>query len=181
MDKEKVNIWSIVLNFILGALLVVSLIFLFRSCNASPEVIEIIKNDTIVVTKNDTIFKERIKYVTTIDTTIIFQRDSIIDTIYVTLPDEHKEATFKKSQDSIDLEAKIHYHGYKAEIDTVEFAYQLHYTQEIPKPKPKKFGWCITFGPSLSYDITLDTQNKTWSHGPSAGFSVVIGPSYIIK
>lgn len=178
--------WKKVLNWLIGIALLVALIicglqFYYIHNQSAPEVIEIVKNDTIVVTKNDTIFKERIKYVTTIDTAIIFQRDSIIDTIYVTLPDEHKEATFKKSQDSIDLEAKIHYHGYKAEIDTVEFAYQLHYTYEIPKQKPKKFGWCITFGPSISYDITLDTQNKTWSHGPAAGFSIVIGPSYIIK
>lgn len=175
---KKFSIWYTIIS---SALILVLCIFLFKDCSSAPEVIEIVKNDTIVVTKNDTIFKERIKYVTTIDTAIIFQHDSIIDTIYVTLPDEHKEATFKKSQDSIDLEAKIQYHGYKAEIDSVEFAYQLHYTQEVPKPKQKKFGWCITFGPSLSYDITLDTQNKTWSNGPSAGVSIVIGPSYIIK
>ena len=142
--------------------------------------IEIIQKDTITITKLDTIFKEKIRYITKLDTMILYEHDSITDTIYITLPNEHKEATFKTNKDSLDLEAKILYHGYKAEIDTVEFAYKLHYTQEIPK-KEKKFGWCITFGPSVNYGINLDIPNKTFNYGPSAGFSITIGPSYIIK
>ena len=142
--------------------------------------IEIIQNDTITITKRDTIFKEKIRYITKLDTMILYEHDSITDTIYITLPIEHKEATFKANKDSLDLEAKILYNGYKAEIDSVEFAYQLHYTKEIPK-KEKKFGWCITFGPSINYGINLDIHNKTFNYGPSAGFSITIGPSYIIK
>jgi len=49
-----------------------------------------------------------------------------LDTLQI--PIDYKQASFKTSKDSIDLEAKIQYHGYKAEIDSVEFAYQLHYT-----------------------------------------------------
>ena len=66
---KKFSIWYIIVS---SALILVLCIFLFKDCSKSPEVIEIIKNDTIVVNKNDTIFKERIKYVTTIDTAIVF-------------------------------------------------------------------------------------------------------------
>ena len=171
---------KVALNYIIGIILLVSLILncilVYKLKQPSaPEVIEIVKNDTIVVTKNDTIFKERIKYVTTIDTAIIFQHDSIIDTIYVTLPDEHKEATFKKSQDSIDLEAKIQYHGYKAEIDSVKFAYQLHYTQEVPKPKQKKIGFVWFIGPSASGGVNFNINNRTFDYGPSLGISIGVG------
>ena len=86
---------------------------------------------------------------------------------------------FELKKDSFELKQKIHHSGWHSNIDSVECSYSLNY--EIMKPKPKKFGWCITFGPSINYGITLDTQNKTWCTGPSAGFSIVIGPSYIIK
>ena len=173
---KKFSIWYTIIS---SALILVLCIFLFKDCSNSPEVIEIIKNDTIVVNKNDTIFKDRIKYVTTIDTAIVFQCDSIIDTIYVTLPDEHKEATFKKSQDSIDLEAKIQYHGYKAEIDSVEFAYKLHYTQELPKSKPKKIGLVLNIGPYIGYGINFN--NGQYYFSPEVGVGVSIGIGGIIK
>ena len=175
---KKISIWYTIIS---SVFILVLCIFLFKDCSKSQEVIEIIKNDTIVVNKNDTIFKERIKYVTTIDTTIVFQCDSIIDTIYVTLPDEHKEATFKKSQDSIDLEAKIQYHGFKAEIDSVEFAYKLHYTQEIPKQKPKKIGIVWFVGPTITGGVNFNANNKTFDYDPSVGISVGVGIGGIIK
>ena len=175
---KKFSIWYTIIS---SALILVLCIFLFKDCSNSPEVIEIIKNDTIVVNKNDTIFKDRIKYVTTIDTAIVFQCDSIIDTIYVTLPDEHKEVTFKKSQDSIDLEAKIQYHGYKAEIDSVEFSYKLHYIYEIPKQKPKKIGIVWFVGPTVTGGVNFNANNKTFDYGPSVGISVGVGIGGIIK
>lgn len=171
---KKFSIWYTIIS---SALILVLFIFLFKDCSNSPECIEIIKNDTIIVTKNDTIFKERIKYITTIDTAIIFQYDSIIDTIYVTLPDEHKEATFKKRQDSIDLEAKIQYHGYKAEIDSVEFVYQLNY--EIPKLKQKKFGIVYCLGPYIGYGINFN--NGQYYFSPEVGVGVSFGIGGIIK
>jgi hypothetical protein len=97
----------------------------------------------------------------------------------VRIPIEHKVDSFTVKKDSLTITEKIHHSGFHSNIDSVELDYKLNY--EIQKPKPKKFGWCITFGPSLSYDITLDTKNKSWSTGPSAGFSIVIGPSYIIR
>lgn len=181
MDKEKVNIWSIVLNFILGTLLVVSLIFLFRSCNASPEVIQIVQKDTITISKDSIV--EKIKWRTHYDTifvdTIIHDTDTfeIRDNLHI--PIDYKEASFKTSKDSIDIEAKIQYHGYKAEIDSVEFAYKLHYTQEIPKQKPKKIGIVWNIGIYTGYGINFN--NGQYYFSPEVGVGVSIGFGGIIK
>ena len=97
----------------------------------------------------------------------------------IEIPIEQKVSEFKIEKDSLKITEKIYHSGFHSTIDSIKLDYNWNY--EIPKPKPKKFGWCITFGPSINYGITLDTQNKTWTHGPSAGFSIVIGPSFIIK
>ena len=134
-------------------------------------------SDTVTIKQDSIITKT--KWKTKFDTIIDVQyKDTILhDTIY--MPIEHKVSEFELKKDSFELKQKIHHSGWHTNIDSVECSYSLNY--EIMKPKPKKFGWCITFGPSINYGITLDTQNKTWCTGPSAGFSVVIGPSYIIK
>jgi len=134
-------------------------------------------SDTVTIKQDSIITKT--KWKTKFDTIIDVQyKDTILhDTIY--MPIEHKVSEFELKKDSFELKQKIHHSGWHTNIDSVECSYSLNY--EIMKPKPKKFGWCITFGPSINYGITLDVQNKTWTNGPSAGFSVVIGPSYIIK
>ena len=181
MEKEKINIWSLVLNFILGTLLVVSLIFLFRSCNTSPEVIQIVQKDTITITKDSIV--ERIKWRTHYDTvfvdTIIHDTDTfeIRDTLHI--PIDYKEASFKTSKDSIDIEAKIQYHGFQAEIDTIQIGYNFHWTEEVKKKK--KIGWAITIGPSINLGLNYNILNKNFDCGPGIGVSVVVGPSFIIK
>lgn len=167
------------LNWIIGVLLLVSLIFnglqfyYIRHLDA-PECVYV--SDTVTIHTDSIITKT--KWKTHFDTIKeIHYKDTILhDTIY--MPIEHKVSEFELKKDSLTIREKIHHHGFKSEIDSVEFSYDWQYTF---KQKPKKFGWCITFGPSINYGITLDTQNKTWTNGPSAGFSVVIGPSYIIK
>lgn len=171
--------WKKALNWIFGILLLVSLIFNGYSFYQirhldTPEAIYL--HDTVTITKDSIITKT--KYKSIFDTiTEIHYKDTILhDTIYI--PIEHKVSEFELKKDSLTIREKIHHHGFKSEIDSVEFSYDWQYTFQ---PKKKKFGWSITFGPSINYGITLDTQNKTWTHGPSAGFSIVIGPSFIIK
>ena len=168
------------LNWIIGVLLLVSLIFnglqfYYLKHLSVPECVYV--SDTVTIKQDSIITKT--KWKTKFDTIIDVQyKDTILhDTIY--MPIEHKVSEFELKKDSFELKQKIHHSGWHTNIDSVECSYSLNY--EIMKPKPKKFGWCITFGPSINYGITLDVQNKTWCTGPSAGFSVVIGPSYIIK
>lgn len=169
-----------VLNWIFGILLLGLLIysalqFYYIKHLDVPKVKEI--HDTIIIRKDSII--EKIKYKTLFDTIIDFQyKDTVIhDTVQI--PIEHKVDSFTINNDSLTINEKIHHSGFHSEIDSIELNYSWNY--EPPQSKPKKFGWCITFGPSINYGITLDTQNKTWTNGPSAGFSIVIGPSYIIK
>ena len=172
--------WKKVLNWIFGILLLVLLLFSGYSFyqmrhQDAPEAIYL--HDTVTIKKDSIITKT--KWKTHFDTiTEIQYKDTVIhDTVRI--PIEHKVSEFNIEKDSLKITEKIHHSGWHSNIDSVELDYSFNY--ELMKPKPKKLGWCITFGPSINYGITLDTQNKTWTHGPSAGFSIVIGPSYIIK
>ena len=172
--------WKKALNWIFGILLLAQLIcnglqFYQIKHQSVPGCVYL--HDTVTIHTDSIITKT--KWKTHFDTiTEIQYKDTIIhDTVRI--PIEHKVSEFKIEKDSLKITEKIHHSGWHSNIDSVELDYSFNY--ELMKPKPKKFGWCITFGPSINYGITLDTQNKTWTHGPSAGFSIVIGPSYIIK
>lgn len=172
--------WKKALNIVFGILFLVSLIFngysLYQMKHLdAPGTIYL--HDTVTITKDSIITKT--KYKTVFDTIVEIQyKDTVLyDTIEI--PVEQKVSEFKIEKDSLKISEKIYHSGFHSTIDSIKLDYNWNY--ELPKPKPKKFGWCITFGPSINYGITLDTQNKTWTHGPSAGFSIVIGPSYIIK
>lgn len=172
--------WKKVLNWIFGILLMVSLIFngysfyQIRHLNV-PEAIYL--HDTVTITKDSIITKTKYKSVFDTITEIQYKDTVLYDTIY--LPIEHNQSEFSIKKDSLTINETIWHSGFHSTIDSIKLDYNWNY--EIPKPKPKKFGWSITFGPSINYGVTLDTQNKTWTHGPSAGFSIVIGPSFIIK
>lgn len=169
-----------VINWIVGISLLVSLIlnglqfYLLKQQNA-PECIYV--TDTVVI-KQDSII-EKVKWKTKFDTIIDLQyKDTIIhDTIEI--PIEHKQSEFTLNKDSFTLKETIYHSGFHSSIDSVVCDYTFNY--EITPPKPKKFGWCITFGPSINYGVNFNTSNKTFDYGPSLGVSVVIGPSYIIK
>lgn len=174
--------WKKVLNYIIGILFILSLIMNgilgcqnYRYRNTPPEKIEI--HDTVTIHTDSIITKT--KWKTHFDTiTEIQYKDTIIhDTIRI--PVEHKVSEFELKKDSFELKQKIYHSGWHSNIDSIKLDYNWNY--EITKPKPKKFGWCITFGPSVNFGINLDMHNNTFNYGPSAGFSVTIGPSYIIK
>lgn len=168
------------LNWIFGILLLVMFIicglqFYCLHNQSIPECIQI--HDTITITKDSIITKYRWKDRLDTIKEIHYKDTVLFDTIYFDI--EHKVDSFTIKKDSLSITEKIKYHGYKAAIDSVELDYSWNYT--LPQPKQKKFGWCVTVGPSISYGINLDTHNKTWGNGPSFGVSVVVGPSWIIK
>ena len=172
--------WKKALNIVFGILFLVSLIFngySFYQLRHLDAPGTIYLHDTVTITKDCVITKTM--WETNFDTiTEIQYKDTVLyDTIY--LPIEHKQSEFSIKKDSLTINETIWHSGFHSTIDSIKLDYNWNY--EIPKQKPKKFGWSITFGPSINYGITLDTQNKTWSYGPSAGFSIVIGPSFIIK
>lgn len=172
--------WKKVLNWIFGILLLGLLIcsslqFYYIKHLDAPEPIKI--HDTVTIHTDSIITKT--KWKTRWDTiTEIQYKDTVLhDTIY--LPIEHNQSEFSIKKDSLTINETIWHSGFHSTIDSIKLDYNWNY--EITKPKPKKFGWCITFGPSVNFGINLDMHNKTFNYGPSAGFSVTIGPSYIIK
>ena len=180
--------WKKALFIILSILLLVSLIFngilVYKlKQQSAPAVIEIVKNDTVTITKDSII--TQYKYQTHYDTvfTTIYVDSSSLDTIKkedtLHIPIDYKQASFKTSKDSIDIEADIQYHGFQAEIDTVEFRYNFHYTQEIPKPKQKKIGLVWNIGPYVGYGINFN--NGQYYFSPEVGVGVSIGIGGIIK
>ena len=180
--------WKKTLFTILSILLLVSLIFngilVYKLKQPSvPAVIEIVKNDTITITKDSII--TQYKYRTHYDTvfTTIYVDSNSLDTIKkedtLQIPIDYKQASFKTSKDSIDIEADIHYHGFKAEIDSVEFAYKLHYTQEVPKPKQKKIGLVWNIGLYAGYGINFN--NGQYYFSPEVGVGGSIGLGGFIK
>ena len=178
--------WKKVLNWVFGILLLVSLILsgvlLYRECHPGvPEVVYL--HDTVTIKKDSIITKTlfKTKFDTIIEREYIdtLKHDTIKINDMISLPIEHKVDSFTLRKDSLTITEKIYHNGFHSNIDSVDFNYDFHYT--LTEPKKKKFGWCITVGPSVSYGINFDTKNQTFSHGPEIGVSVVIGPSYIIK
>lgn len=180
--------WKKALFIILSILLLVSLIFnsilVYKlKQQSAPAVIEIVKNDTITITKDSLI--TQYKYRTHYDTvfTTIYVDSSSLDTIKkldtLQIPIDYKQASFKTSKDSIDIEADIHYHGFQAEIDTVEFRYNFHLTQEVPKPKQKKIGLVWNIGLYAGYGINFN--NGQYYFSPEVGVGGSIGIGGIIK
>lgn len=177
MEKESVNKK---LNIILFIVLLVSLILngiglYYYTHPDTPEPIVI--TDTITIPKDSIITKTI--YKTKFDTVLDVQyKDTIIrDTVRI--PIEHKVDSFTLQKDSLTINQKIYHQGFHSIIDSVHIDYKWNYT---PEPqKKKKFGWCVTIGPSISYGVNLNTTTKHFDYGPSLGVSVVVGPSFIIK
>lgn len=166
------------INIIIGVILLLSICLNVRFCrSAGSDPITINIHDTITITKDSIITKTL--YKTKYDTIIEHHyKDTIIyDTVQI--PIEHNISEFTINNDSLTINQKIHHSGFMSTIDSIEMSYNFNYSVE--KPKPKKFGWCVTVGPSVSYGVNFNTSSKTFDYGPSLGVSVVIGPSFIIK
>lgn len=160
------------INWIVGILLLIALIicglqFYYIHNQSVPE--HIYLHDTVTITKDSIITK--IRWKTEYDTIIDIQvKDSIIhDTIRI--PIEHKVDSFTINKDSLSITEKIKYHGYKAEIDSIELDYKWNY--EVPKPKKIGFVWFI--GPSVTGGVNFNVHDRTFDYGPSVGVSVGVG------
>lgn len=166
------------LNWVIGILLLVSLIFnglqfyQIRHLDA-PEAIYL--HDTVTIKKDSIITKT--KWKTKFDTIIDIQyKDTILhDTIY--MPIEHKVSEFELKKDSFELKQKIHHSGWHTNIDSVECSYSLNY--EIMKPKPKKIGLVWNIGLYAGYGINFN--NGQYYFSPEVGVGASIGIGGIIK
>ena len=171
MDLNKIK------NGIIIVLTLSTLILSLVVCNqcSHPKVVENIK--TIEV--RDTVYKETIKektkieYVTTTDTFIICNND----TVYINLPIEHKTLTGNKNTDSTKFEYEIKYSGYKAEIDTITYKFDYIY-KPVTIKKDKPFKQFIGIGLGINYGLCINPYNMQASFQPNVSVGVVYGFGY---
>lgn len=166
------------INWIIGILLLVSLIcnglqFYCLKHQSVPECVYI--HDTVTITKDSIITKT--KYKTVFDTIVEIQyKDTILyDTIYLDV--EYKVSEFELKKDSLTIREKIHHHGFKSEIDSVEFSYDWQYTFQTKKQR--KWGLTWTIGPYMGYGINFN--NGQYYFSPEIGIGGSIGIGGIIK
>lgn len=170
--------WKKALNIVFGILLLVSLIFngySFYQLRHLDAPGTIYLHDTVTITKDSIITKT--KYKSVFDTIVKIQyKDTVLyDTVY--LPIEHKVSEFELKKDSLTIHGKIHHHGFKSEIDSVEFSYDWQYTFQ-PK-KQRKWGLTWSIGPYIGYGINF--HNGQYYFSPEVGIGGSIGIGGIIK
>lgn len=165
------------LNIYRGSTLVLSILSLIfivlfcRSCNNPvPSVEPIIIHDTVKVTE----FVDKIKYVEHYDTAFVTNFDTIYnndtlkfsDTIKLEIPIEYKESTFAIKKDSFEANGTVHYHGFKAAVDSVDIDYKFTY---VP-PIEKKHKWHISL--NAGYYTGYNLIDRKLYSGPGAGIGI---------
>ena len=166
------------LNWILGILLLVSLIFnglqfyQLRHLDA-PECVYV--SDTVTIHTDSIITKT--KWKTKFDTIVEIQyKDTVLyDTIEI--PIEHHQSEFSIKKDSLTINETIWHSGFHSTIDSIKLDYNWNY--EIPKQKPKKIGIVWNIGPYIGYGINFNKGQYYFS--PEVGVGASIGIGGIIK
>lgn len=176
------NNWKNYIIVILSLIILLLLGFIFYQNKCVPPSVDILRiTDTVVVHNTDTLYKEKIKFVTKYDTIISYDvtiNDSIhqiTDTLEI--PIEHKQAQFSITKDSLTINTNVFYQGFRAQIDSIETSYDFNYT--IQPPKQKKIGlvWCV--GPYVGYGFQFNKGQYT--NGIEVGIGASIGIGGIIK
>lgn len=166
------------LNWIIGILLLVSLIFnglqfyQLKHLDA-PECVYV--SDTVTIKQDSIITKT--KWKTKFDTIIDVQyKDTIIyDTIEI--PIEHNQSNFSIKKDSLTINETIWHSGFNSTIDSIKLDYNWNY--EITKPKPKKIGLVWNIGLYAGYGINFN--NGQYYFSPEVGVGGSIGLGGFIK
>ena len=176
MTKERlktIGIWNLLA-------VVVVLIFCIvhneiSSKNIEPQIITI--HDTTVITKEQIKEKEKIKRVVEYDTFLIVEKDTVRDTVYVSLPIEYKQYRDTFTTDTSRTILDIKYSGYKSSLDGVYV--QSSFTQkERIKVKTSGFGQYLGIGLQVGYGATINTIDKTFIPGPYIGVGISYGWCY---
>lgn len=131
----------------------------------------VILTDTIHV--NDTIIRDKTKYVfsTSYDTIVV--RDT--DTIRIEIPIDHKQYSDTFRTDSSLIALGIEYSGYRANIDNIDMTYRF---QVDPRTIVKKKGWGQFVGVGAYAGYGLGLNGNTVLATPSVGVSIVYGFGY---
>lgn len=176
MNKEKLKtqgIWTLL------AVIVVLIFCIIHdnisSKNIEPEVITV--HDTTIITKEEIKEKEKIKNVVHYDTCFIIDKDTVRDTIYVSLPIEYKQYRDTFNTDTSRTILDIKYSGFKTQLDGVYV--ESHYkAKETVKIKHTGFGQFVGIGVHLGYGAGVNYIDKTFQPCPYIGIGITYGWGY---
>lgn len=176
MTKERlktIGIWNLLA-------VVVVLIFCIvhndiNSKQLEPQIVTI--HDTTTVTVEKIKEKEKIKRVVEYDTFLIVEKDTVRDTVYVSLPIEYKQYRDTFNTDTSRTILDIKYSGYKTQLDGLYV--ESHYkARETVKIKHTGFGQFVGVGLQLGYGASINPVNKTFQPSPYIGVGVTYGWGY---
>lgn len=165
---NKLNIYRFITLGLAVVIVVVCVLLHDRCSMPAPE--PIIIRDTITTTE----FVDKIKYVNHYDTAFITSFDTIYnndtltftDTLKVEIPIEHKESSFEIKKDSFEATGTIHYHGFRACVDSVDIDYKFTYVPQVEKKRK----WHISL--SAGYYTGYNLVDRQIYSGPGAGISI---------
>lgn len=176
MTKERlktIGIWNL-----LAVIAVLIFCIVHNDINSKqlePQIVTI--HDTTTVTVEKIKEKEKIKRIVEYDTSFIIERDTVRDTIYVSLPIAYKQYRDTFTTDTSRTILDIKYSGYKAQLEGlyVESHYKARETIQI---KQTGFGQFVGVGLQLGYGASINPVNKTFVPGPYIGVGVSVGWCY---
>ena len=176
MNKEKlktIGIWNL-----LAVIAVLTFCIIHNDISTKqlkPEIITI--HDTTTVTVETIKEKEKVQRVVEYDTSFIVERDTVRDTIYVSLPIAYKQYRDTFNTDTSRTIVDIKYSGYKAQLDGLYV--ESHYkAKETVKIKHTGFGQFVGIGLQLGYGASINPINKTFQPSPYIGVGVTYGWGY---
>lgn len=176
MTKERlktIGIWNLLA---VVAVLVFCIVHNdISSKQLEPQIVTI--HDTTTVTVEKIKEKEKINRVVEYDTFLIVEKDTVRDTVYVSLPIEHKQYRDTFNTDTSRTILDIKYSGYKAQLDGLYV--ESHYkAKETIKVKHTGFGQFVGVGLQLGYGASINHIDKTFIPGPYIGVGISYGWCY---
>lgn len=148
---------------------------LLHGCNKSEQASEPAKvvRDTVVLrsTENKTV----VRYVQRTDTAVLIQRDTITDTVFITLPVEHKTYCDTIKEDSAELRFRVDFHGWRAGVDSVRLDYEVR-PLIIEIEKRRGFGQFVGMGVGIGGGVGVCGVQPILT--PTIGVHFVYGFGY---
>lgn len=131
--------------------------------------------DTISIPYEVIKYKTKVKYVTKFDTVVCVVRDSVVDTVQIELPIEHKVYQDTIKTDTTNINIGIEYSGFKPQLDRVWIDYSYTGKQVVKSKKKGKFGQSVVIGVQAGYGIGISNPVK---FQPYIGIGVTYGFGY---
>ena len=175
----KTEIWKYLTPLIIG--FIVGILINIPSCKkVDPEIKYIPVHDTVTIKKDSIIYKTKPVEVYFRDTFYIKESGDTVKLDSIPITQYKYQDTI--STDSTSTEIMINFHGFDAEIDSINLVHNYFNKQEIIVKEPKKVGlvWFVGFYGGYGGHGNINAEPH-FDHGPEIGVGAGIGIGGIIK